>query len=158
MESYRDHDLKLSRDYIQTLSDAELDIVLLTNHVASNIIYALIELVSRYGVAIAQSKKNIDKLTKEVENLTKTNIELTKRVAFLEEKTLKKAGRKKQTYNFDGKELTDDYLVYLIDYDLATIGKLEKIVGAGKNVLRNRYNKAKKKQLLERQVKRNDNT
>ena len=93
-----------------------------------------------------------------ISDLTKIVANLEKRVAFLEEKTLKKAGRKKQTYNFDGKELTDDYLVYLIDYDLATIGKLEKIVGAGKNVLRNRYNKAKKNQQLERQVKRNDNT
>ncbi|MBQ4558714.1 MAG: hypothetical protein IJA54_00125 [Tyzzerella sp.] len=93
-----------------------------------------------------------------ISDLTKTVANLEKRVAFLEEKTLKKAGRKKQTYNFDGKELTDDYLVYLIDYDLATIGKLEKIVGAGKNVLRNRYNKAKKKHQLERQVKKNDNT
>lgn len=93
-----------------------------------------------------------------ISDLTKTVANLEKRVAFLEEKTLKKAGRKKKTFNFDGKELTDDYLVYLIDYDLATIGKLEKIVGAGKNVLRNRYNKAKKKQQLERQVKRNDNS
>ena len=93
-----------------------------------------------------------------ISDLTETVANLEKRVAFLEEKTLKKAGRKKQTYNFDGKELTDDYLVYLIDYDLATIGKLEKIVGAGKNVLRNRYNKAKKKHQLERQVKKNDNT
>lgn len=92
-----------------------------------------------------------------ISDFTKTVANLEKRVAFLEEKTLKKAGRKKQTYNFDGKELTDDYLVYLIDYDLATIGKLEKIVGAGKNVLRNRYNKAKKKQILERQVKKNGN-
>lgn len=93
-----------------------------------------------------------------ISDLTKTVANLEKRVAFLEEKTLKKAGRKKKTFNFDGKELTDDYLVYLIDYNLATIGKLEKIVGAGKNVLRNRYNKAKKKQQLERQVKRNDNS
>lgn len=157
MESYRDHDLKLSRNYIQNLSDAELDILLITNHVASNIIYALIELVSRYRVAISQSQKNIDKLIKEVENLTKTNTDLKKRVASLEDKTLKKAGRKKQTFNIDGKELTDDYLVYIIDHNMATLGSLEKIVGAGKNVLRNRYNKAKNKQQLERQVQKNDN-
>ncbi len=93
-----------------------------------------------------------------ISDLTKTVTNLEKRVAFLEDKTLKKAGRKRQVYNIDGKELTDEYLMYLIDYELATIGKLEKIVGAGKNVLRNRYNKAKKKQQLERQVKRNDNT
>lgn len=93
-----------------------------------------------------------------ISDLTKTVTNLEKRVAFLEDKTLKKAGRKRQVYNIDGKELTDEYLMYLIDYDLATIGKLEKIVGAGKNVLRNRYNKAKKNQQLERQVQKNDNT
>ena len=59
-----------------------------------------------------------------ISDLTKTVANLEKRVAFLEKKTFKKAGRKKQTYNFDGKKLTDDYIAYLIDYDLATIGKL----------------------------------
>ena len=93
-----------------------------------------------------------------ISDLTNTVANLEMRVAFLEDKTLKKASRKRQVYNIDGKELTDEYLMYLIDYDLSTIGKLEKDVNAGKNVLRNRYNKAKKKQLLERQVKRNDNT
>ena len=90
--------------------------------------------------------------------LVTANADLQKRVAFLEEKTLKKAGRKKKVFNFNGKELTDEYIVFLIDYDYITISKLEKDVNAGKNVLRNRYNKAKKKQQLERQVKRNDNT
>ena len=66
MESYQDVNLKLSRNYIQNLSNAELDTVLLTNHLASNIIYALIELLSRRGAEIAQSKKHIDELTKEV--------------------------------------------------------------------------------------------
>lgn len=102
-------------------------------------------------------KQSLLRMIQIISDLTKTVANLEKRVASLEKKTLKKAGRKKQTYNFDGKELTDDYLVYLIDYDLATIGKLEKIVGAGKNVLRNRYNKAKKMQQLERQVQKNDN-
>ncbi len=81
--------------------------------------------------------------------------ELTKRIAFLEEKTLKKAGRKRQTFYLNGTELTDEELVYLIDYEYYdSIGKLEKHVGAGKNQLRNRYNKAKKKQKLEKEVKK----
>lgn len=91
-------------------------------------------------------------------NLTKTIVDLQKHVAFLEEKTLKKAGRKKKVFYFNEQELTDEYIVFLIDYDYITISKLEKDVNAGKNVLRNRYKKAKKKQQLERQVKKNDNT
>lgn len=111
---------------------------------------------NRDNALLALREANFRK-DKTLEELTKTIARLEKRVALLEDKTLKKAGRKRQVYNFDGKELTDDYLVYLIDYDLATIGKLEKIVGAKKNVLRNRYNKAKKKQLLKRQVMKNGN-
>jgi len=78
--------------------------------------------------------------------------DLTKRVEFLETKALKKAGRKKQIFWFQGRELTDDYIVYLVDFDIISIRKLEKEVGAGKNQLRNRYNKEKKRQALERQV------
>ncbi len=53
----------------------------------------------------------------------------------------------------DRKELTDEYLVYLVDYEYYdNINRLEKAVGAGKNQLRNRYKKAKEKQQLERQV------
>ena len=85
--------------------------------------------------------------------------ELTKRIAFLEEKTLKKAGRKRQTFYLNGTELTDEELVYLIDYEYYdSIGKLEKDVGAGKNQLRNRYNKTKKKQKLEKEVKKHENS
>lgn len=62
--------------------------------------------------------------------------ELTKRVAFLEDKALKKAGRPKTRFYVNGRELTDDYLIYLIDYDYFTIRELEKEVRAGKNQLR----------------------
>lgn len=74
--------------------------------------------------------------------------ELSKRVAFLEDKALKKAGRPQKCFHLNGQELTDDMLIYYIDYDFFTIRELEKEVGAGKNQLRNRYNKAKKKQKL----------
>ena len=83
--------------------------------------------------------------------------ELTKRVAFLEDKTLKKAGRPKTRFYVNGQELTDDYLLYLIDYDFFTIRELEKDVGAGKNQLRNRYNKAKKIEQLKKEVDKNGN-
>ena len=109
------------------------------------------------SITPALARMNLYK-TKKIAELSKNIEELEKRIAFLEEKTLKKAGRKKQTFYFNFQELTDDYLVYLIDNDYITISKLEKDVNAKKNVLRNRYNKAKKKKQLERQVKKNDNT
>ena len=87
----------------------------------------------------------------------KTIAELTKRVAFLENKTLKRAGRPKTQFFVNGQELTDDYLIYLIDYEFFTIRKLEKEVGAGKNQLRNRYNKAKKIERLKKEVDKNGN-
>ena len=83
--------------------------------------------------------------------------ELTKRVVFLEEKAIKKAGRPKTCFYVNGQELTDDYLMYLIDGYYFSISKLEKEVGAGKNQLRNRYNKAKKKQKLTKEAAANGN-
>lgn len=106
-------------------------------------------------LALREANFRKDKVLNE---LIKANADLTKRLASLEEKTLKKAGRKKQTFYFNFQELTDDYLVHLVDVMQMTICELEKDVNAKKNVLRNRYNKAKKKQQLERQVKRNDNS
>lgn len=105
-------------------------------------------------LALREANFRKDKVLNE---LTKANADLTKRLALLEEKTLKKAGRKKQTFYFNFQELTDDYLIHLIDTMHMTICELEKDVNAGKNQLRNRYNKAKKKQQLERQVQKNDN-
>jgi len=77
--------------------------------------------------------------------------ELTKRIAYLEKKTLQKPGRKRQTFWVNGQELTDEYLMELIDHGYYDgIAQLEKDVGASKNQLRNRYNKAKEKLRLER--------
>lgn len=106
-------------------------------------------------LALREANFRKDKVLNE---LTKANADLTKRLALLEEKTLKKSGRKRQTFYFNFQELTDDLLLHLIDTMHMTISELEKDVNAGKNQLRNRYNKAKKKQQLERQVKKNDNT
>lgn len=54
---------------------------------------------------------------------------LAKRVDYLEDKALKKPGRKRQRFYFQGKELS-----------------------AGKNQLRNRYNKAKKNLKIQREM------
>ena len=66
---------------------------------------------------------------------------LSKRISALEEKASKKAGRKRQTFYLDGKELTDEDIVYYVRYDYYTIPELERLVGAKKNQLRNRYNR-----------------
>ena len=106
---------------------------------------------SNYNVlipALIESNKRKDKII----------AELIQRIDILESKTLKKTGRKSQTFYFNGQELTDEYLEYLIDYDYITIRKLEKDVGAGKNQLRNRYNKRKRLQKPQKEVKTHDNS
>lgn len=79
--------------------------------------------------------------------------DMESRIAMLENKTLKTKGRKKQEFFVDGRLLTDSEIVRLIDGDFyKDIRHLEKDVGANKNVLRNRYNKEKKRlEMLERQ-------
>lgn len=135
---------------INQLSDLELADLLRKSRNRDIVLSALRE-------ANFRKDKILQELATANADLSRTMADLQKRVAFLEEKTLKKAGRKKKVFYFNEQELTDEYILFLIDYDYITISKLEKDVNAGKNVLRNRYNKAKKKQQLERQVKRNDN-
>ena len=73
---------------------------------------------------------------------------LTNRIAILEDKALKKAGRKRVPIYLDGRELTDDDILYYIDDDYYTIVELERVTKAPKNLIRNRYNRAKKKQRI----------
>ena len=84
--------------------------------------------------------------------------DLLRRIEFLEEKSLKKAGRKRQTFYLDFRELTDEYLEYLVDYNYMTISEIEKQVGAGKNQLRNRYNKRKRQKKLQKEVNSHDHS
>ena len=119
---------------LKEMTDEELTKLLAGAHNYNVLIPALIEANTRKDRAIA---------------------ELTKRVAFLEDKARKKAGRPRRCFNLNGKELTDDMLLYYIDYDFFTIRELEKEVGAGKNQLRNRYNKAKRKQKLQKEADKN---
>ena len=115
---------------LEEMTDEELAKFLTMNFNHSMLIKALIEANARKDRAIA---------------------ELTKRVVFLEDKALKKAGRPKTRFYLNGQELTDEELIYQIDYQYFTIRKLEKEVGAGKNQLRNRYNKAKKREKLKKE-------
>ena len=117
------------------MSDEELSKLLASNSNYNVLIPALIE-----------SNKRKDKII----------AELIQRIDILESKTLKKAGRKRQTFFFNGQELTDEYLEYLINYDYITIRKLEKDVGAGKNQLRNRYNKIKQQKKLQKEINNHD--
>lgn len=62
----------------------------------------------------------------------------------------KKSGRKAQVFFVDGKILEDEYLVYLIDNEFYKIRQLERVVGAGKNQLRRRYERYKEKRRKDR--------
>ena len=119
---------------LKEMTDEELTKLLAGAHNYNVLIPALIEANTRKDRALA---------------------ELTKRVAFLEDKARKKAGRPKTRFYLNGIELTDEELMYQIGYNYFTIRELEKEVGAGKNQLRNRYNKAKKKQKLQREADKN---
>ena len=76
--------------------------------------------------------------------LLESNMRKDKQIQLLENKALKKAGRKRQTFYLDGGELTDEDIIYYIDNEFYTHYQLEKNVGAKKNQLRNRYNRAKR--------------
>ena len=96
------------------------------------------------------------KKDKAITELTQTVADLTKRIANLEKKALQKPGRPRREFYVNDKLLDDDYLMYLIDYGYYdSISKLEKDVHAGKNQLRNRYNKAKEKLRLKWKVENN---
>lgn len=126
-------------------SEQELLNCLNGEHVTAKAILSLIESNFRKDKAIAE--------------LTQTVVELTKRISYLEKKTLQKPGRKRKPVLYLGKELTDELLMKLIDegyYD--SISKMEKDLNAGKNQLRNRYTKAKKKLRLERRIEHYGNS
>ena len=138
METYESRELLLMPfpKKLKEMTDEELTKLLAGAHNYNVLIPALIEANTRKDRVIA---------------------ELTKRVAFLEDNARKKAGRPKTRFYLNGIELTDKELMYQIDYNYFTIRELEKEVGAGKNQLRNRYNKAKKKQKLQKEAAANGN-
>ena len=125
---------KMIRPY-KDKSDKELQDILTTKGLsASTILYALIEVNTRKEKQLA---------------------DLIHRVSVLEEKAAKKVGRKRQAFFLNGKELTDDDIIYYVDNDYMTISELEKDVGAKKNQLRNRYNRRKKQLAIEKNILKN---
>ena len=115
------------------------------------------EMTNEYLTKLLTGKFNynvlIPGLTEAVLRKDNQIAEQTRDIDYLEQKALQKPGRKRWEFYIDGQELTDEYLMELIDrghYD--SISKLEKAIGAGKNQLRNHYNKAKKKLIQERKV------
>lgn len=123
---------KVTPNIFEGMSEKELFEFLKESNRATSIVLILRELVLRRQQTIS---------------------DLESRIAVLENKTLKAKGRKKQEFYIDGRLLTDSEIVRLIDGDFFDdIRQLEKFVGANKNVLRNRYNKEKKRlEMLERQ-------
>ena len=125
-------------------SEQELQNCLKGEHITVKAVLSLIE-------------SNFEK-DKKIAELTQAVADLTKRIATLEQKTLQKPGRPRREFYVNDMLLDDDYLVYLIDYGYYdNISKMEKDLRAGKNQLRNRYNKAKKKQQLEKEMNKNGN-
>lgn len=135
MESYKSKNLipmPEPKPY-NKMTDKELQTLLTTNKNYNVLIPALIEITIRKDMEI---------------------LSLKKRISALETKELKKPGRKRTTYYLNGKELTDDDLIYYIDYDYFTISELEREVGAPKNSLRNRYNRAKRLAKIQKNANR----
>ena len=92
------------------------------------------DLAAEYCAIVATDKELQQKLTTETNPRTQLHIlielntrqtkqiaALTNRIALLEEKALKKAGRKRVPIFLDGRELTDDDILYYIDEDYYTI-------------------------------------
>lgn len=73
-------------------------------------------------------------------------------------KPAKKSGRAKQDFYVDGILLTDAEIAYYIEGDYFTITELERLVGAKKNQLRNRYKRYKEKQKLKKEESNHGNS
>lgn len=98
-------------------------------------------------LAVVNDSENVNSLNASGEllfRLLRRVRQLEKEVLLLSGQADKKA-RKRKIYYYEDVELTDELLVEYIDTEAFTVYELEKIVGAKKNVLRNRYKNAKKK-------------
>ena len=66
-------------------------------------------------------------------------------------KPAKKSGRAKTDFYVDVILLTDENIAYYVEDNYFTITELERLVGAKKNQLRNRYKRYKEKQKLKKE-------
>lgn len=112
---------------IKNFSDEYLFAILENNFVPTAPVAALSELVRRLYFTIEEQQKEIESLKKTAPTVPQ-----------------KQSGRKRKKFYMGKGLIDDDYLIYLIDNELYTFKQLEQELGAGKNQLRNRYNRAKK--------------
>ena len=111
---------------LKELPDEDL-LAILSNTIKQNAYtHTVTELLTRLCGIVTEQQKEIE--------LLKAKVPVA---------TVHKSGRKRTDFYYQATPLTDDYLIYLIDYDYFTIAELELEVGAKKNQLRNRYNRAK---------------
>lgn len=98
-------------------------------------IQCLTELLKRQEKQIQELKEDLTRANQQIKNL-ESKVNLPK----------KKCGRKQKKYYYDTGLVDDEELLRLIDGEFITISKLEKEVGANKNVLRRRYERLKAKE------------
>lgn len=120
---------------IKDFPDEYLFAILENNFVPTAPVVALSELVRRLYSIIEEQQKIIELLKVPAPTIPRMQ-----------------RGRKRKNYYMGKEIMDDDYLIYLIDNEFYTFKQLEQELGAGKNQLRNRYNRAKK--ALEKDSKR----
>ena len=98
-------------------------------------IHCLTELLQRQEKQMQELKEEITKANQEIKKLD-SKVTPSK----------KKCRRKQKKYYYDTGLVDDAELLRLIDGEFITISKLEKEVGANKNVLRRRYERRKAKE------------
>ena len=122
---------------IADMTDRELTELLTTSKTSSDLIPGLIEYVFRLNREIKALKSQLE---------------------HKQTKAAKKSGRAKADFYVDGILLTDEYIAHYVEGDYYTITELERLVGAKKNQLRNRYKRYKEKQKLKKEASNRGNS
>ena len=133
MDSYPNRPLpvRLRPKPIADMTDQELTEMLIKSRCYSDLIPGLIEYVFRQDREIKALKSQLE---------------------HKQTKPAKKSGRAKADFYVDGILLTDEYIAHYVEGDYYTITELERLVGAKKNQLRNRYKRYKEKQKLKKEA------
>ena len=121
---------------IVDMTDLELTELLTKSRCYSDLIPGLIEYVFRQDREIKALKSQLE---------------------HKQTKPAKKSGRTKADFYVDGILLTDEYIAHYVEGDYYTITELERLVGAKKNQLRNRYKRYKEKQKLKKEASNHGN-
>ena len=120
---------------IETKETEQLFQTIRNDQTANAAIQCLSELLKRQEKQIQELKQVLEQTKQEIAKLN-TKIPTPKKMS----------GRKQKEYFLNGSLVDDDELIRLIDGEFITISKLEKEVGAKKNVLRRRYERIKQRQ------------